>query len=147
MTLSLSDRKVTPLHAGAEGRLSPDSHWLVYTFSSGHPFRPDAYLEPFPGPGARIQISSNGGAQATWSHDGKQIFFIAPDKKMMAVTFDASRQSVSAPRVLFQTRIIAPNFVTRQYDVAPDGRFLINSLPPGSAPPVTLLTNWAGQKN
>jgi serine/threonine protein kinase len=146
-TLSLRDQQITPMHAGAEPRLSPDGHWLVYTFSSGHPFRPDVYLEPFPGPGARIQISRSGGAQGTWSRDGKQIFFIAGDKKMMAVTFDASRQSVSAPRVLFQTRIIAPSFVTRQYDVAPDGRFLINSLPSGSAPPLTLLTNWTGQKN
>src|SRR5450432_2808254 len=76
-------------------------------------------FEPFPGPGARIQISRNGGAQGTWSRDGKQIFFIAPDKKLMAVSFDARRQSVSAPHFLFQTRIIAPNFVTRQYDVAP----------------------------
>lgn len=146
-TLSLRDQQITPMHAGAEPRLSPDGHWLVYTFSSGHPFRPDVYLEPFPGPGARIQISRSGGAQGTWSRDGKQIFFIAGDKKMMAVNFDASRQSVGAPRVLFQTRIVAPNFVTRQYDVAPDGRFLINSLPPGSAPPITLLTNWTGQKN
>ncbi len=147
MTLSLSDRKITAMHPGAEPRLSPDGHWLLYTFSSGHPFHPDLYLEPFPGPGGRIQISRNGGAQGTWSHDGKQIFFIAPDKKMMAVSFDPSHQSVSAPRVLFQTRIIAPNFVTRQYDVAPDGRFLINSLPPGSAPPITLLTNWASQNH
>lgn len=147
MTFSLSDRKSTALHPGAEPRLSPDGHWLVYSLSSGHPFHPDVYLEPFPGPGGRIQISRDGGAQGAWSHDGKQIFFIAPDKKMMAVSFDASHQSVSAPRVLFQTRIIAPNYVTRQYDVAPDGRFLINSLPPGSAPPITLLTNWAGHNN
>jgi len=146
MTLSLRDLQATRMHPGAEPRLSPDGHWLLYTFSSGHPFRPDVYLEPFPGPGARIQISRNGGAQGTWSRDGKQIFFIAPDKKLMAVSFDASRQSVSAPHFLFQTRIIAPNFVTRQYDVAPDGRFLINSLPAGSAPPITLLTNWTGQK-
>jgi len=147
MTLSLPDLKTTRMHPGAEPRLSPDGHWLIYTFSSGHPFRPDVYLEPFPGPGARIQISSNGGAQGTWSRDGKQIFFIAPDKKMMAVSFDGSRHSISAPRTLFQTRIVASNFVTRQYDVAPDGRFIINSLLPGSAPPVTLLTNWTGQKN
>jgi len=147
MAFSLSDRKTTTLHPGAEPRLSPDGHWLVYTFSSGHPFHPDVFLESYPGLGGRIQVSRNGGAQGTWSHDGKQIFFIAPDKKMMAVTFDPSHQSLSAPRVLFQTRIIAPNFVTRQYDVAPDGRFLVNSLPSGSAPPMTLLTNWPGQKN
>jgi serine/threonine protein kinase len=146
MTLSLRDSKATGMHPGAEPRLSPDGHWLLYTFSSGHPFRQDVYLEPFPGPGGRIQISRNGGAQATWSRDGKQIFFIAPDKKMMAVGFDARHQSVTPPQVLFQTRIIAPSFVTRQYDVAPDGRFLVNSLLPGASPPVALLTNWTGEK-
>ena len=66
---------------------------------------------------------------------------------MMVVDFDSRNQQVSAPRVLFQTRIIAPNFTAHQYDVAPDGRFLINSLPPGAAPPVTLLTNWTAHKD
>jgi eukaryotic-like serine/threonine-protein kinase len=147
MTLSLPDVQAGLMHPGAEPRISPDGHWVVYTFSSGHPFHPDVYLEPFRGQGARIQISSNGGAQGTWSRDGKQIYFIAPDKKMMAVSFDASHQSVGAPQVLFQTRIVSPNFDTRQYDVAPDGRLLINSLLPGSAPPITLLTNWSGEKD
>jgi serine/threonine protein kinase/Tol biopolymer transport system component len=147
MAYSLADHQSSSLNPGAEPRLSPDGHWLIYTFSSGHPFRPDVYLEPYPGPGGRVQISRNGGAQGTWSHDGKKIYFISPDKKLMMVNFDPAHKSVSAPEVLFQTRIIAPSFVTRQYDVAPDGRFLVNSLPPGSAPPLTLLTNWPGQKN
>ncbi len=44
--------------------------------------------------------------------------------------------------VLFQTRIVAPNFAGWQYDVAPDGRFLINSLPSSNSSPLTLLTGW-----
>ncbi len=147
MALSLANRQTTLLHSGAEPRLSPDGRWLVYTLSTGHPFHPEVMVEPYPGPGGRIQISREGGAQGTWSRDGKQIFFIAHDKKMMVVDFDAVRQTVSAPRVVFQTRIVAPNYVTRQYDIDPAGRFLINSLPAGSAPPLTLLTNWSGQNN
>ena len=50
------------------------------------------------------------------------------------------------PRALFQTSIIAPKFVLRQYDVTRDGRFVINSLPPGSAPPVTMITGWTPEK-
>jgi hypothetical protein len=65
------------------------------------------------------------------------------DRKLMEVTIDTSggKFSPSAPRPLFQTRIIAPTFVLFQYDVAPDdSRFLINSL--RSEAPLTLLTNW-----
>src|SRR5258708_22947683 len=79
-----SDHTGTPLYRGAEPRVSPDGHWIAYTFSAGLGFQPGIFVQPFPGPGPHLQISRSGGAQATWSKDGKQIFFIAPDKKMMA---------------------------------------------------------------
>ena len=60
----------------------------------------------------------------------------------MAVSFDLRTGSAVAPRVLFQTRIVAPVFLTFQYDVSPDGRFLINSFPSNSSAPLTLLTGW-----
>jgi eukaryotic-like serine/threonine-protein kinase len=86
-------------------------------------------VQAFPALGGRIQISGGGGAQPRWSRDGRQIFYVAPDRKLMAVSFDPQKGSASAPRVLFQTRIVAPNFALFQYDVSPDGRFLINSFP------------------
>jgi hypothetical protein len=60
----------------------------------------------------------------------------------MAVSFDPLNGSASAPRVLFQTRIIAPNYALFQYDVSRDGRFLINSFPSSFSSPLTLLTGW-----
>jgi hypothetical protein len=60
----------------------------------------------------------------------------------MAVGFDPQKGAASAPRVLFQTRIVAPVFLTFQYDVSPDGRFLINSFPSTSSAPLTVLTGW-----
>jgi hypothetical protein len=70
--------------------------------------------------------------------------YITTDKKLMAADFDASPGTVSAPRVLFQTRIIDSSLTGFQYDVAPDGRFLVNSITsPGS--PLTLLTGWAAR--
>jgi hypothetical protein len=60
----------------------------------------------------------------------------------MSVTFDPEKKSASAPRVLFQTRIIGPSYVSTQYDVAPDGRFLINSLSLNNSSPLTLLDKW-----
>jgi hypothetical protein len=60
----------------------------------------------------------------------------------MAVSFDPKKGVASAPRVLFQTRIMGPLYVAFQYDVSPDGRFLINSFRSDSSSPLTLLTGW-----
>jgi len=139
---SASDHQVTEFSAaGAEGQFSPDGKWIAYTGTGGHSVR-DIFVQPFPGSGGRIQISSAGGAQPHWSHDGKQIFFIQPDRKLMAVSFDPQKGAAGAPRVLFQTRIVAPIFLTFQYAVSPDGRFLINSFPSSSSAPLTVLTGW-----
>jgi serine/threonine protein kinase/Tol biopolymer transport system component len=133
-----SDHKITPFAAeGVEAKLSPNGKWVAYV----GPGR-GILVEPFPGPGRRIQISLGGGAQPRWSHDGRQIFFIQPDRKLIAVSFDPKNGMAGAPRVLFQTRIAAERIANWQYDVAPDGRFLINSLPSNTASPLTLLTGW-----
>jgi Tol biopolymer transport system component len=123
------------LGAGAEAQFSPDGKWIASAVS-------DVSVQPVDGPGGRIQISSNGGAQPRWSHDGRRIFYIQPDKKLMEVEFDAKKGTASAPRFLFQTRIVAARLAFIQYDVAADGRFLINSFPSDSSAPLTLLTGW-----
>jgi serine/threonine protein kinase len=124
---------------GAEARFSPDGKWIAYTGFGG------IVVQPFPGPGGRIQISSGGGAQAVWSRNGREITYIAPDRKLMSVAFDVEKKSVSTPRVLFQTRIISPTFVSTQYDVAPDGRFVINSLVSNNSSPLTMLDKWTAE--
>ena len=132
------DGETRSLGPGAEPQFSPDGKWIAYTEVGGAGIS----VRQFPGPGPRIQISIGPGAQARWSRDGAQLFYIAADKKLMAVSFDAESGRAGAPRQLFQTRIIAASLVGFQYDVAPDGRFLINSLPSSSSP-LTLLTGWA----
>jgi len=138
-----SDRQFRALTAGpaAEAQFSPDGKWIAYWA----PPTGDIFVQPFPGPGGRIQISRDGGNQVRWSRDGKRIFYIQSDKKLMEVSFDPQKGSAGAPRVLFQTRIVAPIFVLFQYDVAPDGRFLINSFPSNNSSPLTLLTGWTAQ--
>jgi Tol biopolymer transport system component len=79
---SAVDRSLKPFaNICSEARFSPDGKWIVFTF--GGPG--EIFAQPFPGPSGRIQISSAGGAQARWSRDGKQIFYIQPDKKLMEV--------------------------------------------------------------
>jgi hypothetical protein len=133
---SAADKQVVFFAPGAEARFSPDGKWIAYQ---------GVFVQPFPGPGGRIEISRGSGAQPVWARDGRQIFYIAPDRKLMAVSFDPQHKLAGAPRVLFQTRIIAPNFFATQYDVSADGRFLIHSVPSNYSSPLTLLTGWTAQ--
>ncbi|MBZ5622724.1 MAG: SMP-30/gluconolactonase/LRE family protein [Acidobacteriia bacterium] len=128
--------------AGAEPQFSPGGKWLAFSEPGGS----GIVVRRFPEPGPRIQISNGPAAQARWSRDGTQLFYIAPDKKLMGVHFNGETGRVGAPRTLFQTRIIAASLSGFQYDVAPDGRFLINSLP-SDASPLTLLTGWTAGLN
>jgi hypothetical protein len=66
---------------------------------------------------------------------------MAPDRKLMSVAFDPSG-TAGQPQVIFQTRIVAPNLASFQYDIAPDGRFLINSFRSSDASPLTMITGW-----
>jgi eukaryotic-like serine/threonine-protein kinase len=142
---SSTDHRVLPFAIGAEARFSPDGKWIAYVGPLTVPDSDAIFVAPFPGPGGRIRVSSSSGAQPTWGHDGRHLFYIAPDRKLMMVDFDPQAKSAAAPHVLFQTRIVAPNFSDTQYAVSPDGRFLINSFPPNASSPLTLVTGWTAQ--
>jgi hypothetical protein len=144
--LDLRNHSQTGYGPGAEAQFSPDGKWIAFTGvgSSGSGADPEVYVGRFPSPGRRIQMSNHGGAQARWRADGKELFYITMDKKLMAVAIDTSHDEPVAgvPHVLFQTRIIAPRIVLFQYAVSPDGsRFLINSMPSVGAAPLTVLMN------
>jgi eukaryotic-like serine/threonine-protein kinase len=139
---STADRQVVPFGIGAEARFSPDGKWIAYVGPLIGPGSDAIFIAPFPGPGGHIRVSGGGGAQPAWAHDGRRLFYVAPDRKLMVVDFDPRAKSVSAPRVLFQSRIIAPNFSGTQYAVSRDDHFLINSFPGNSSSPLTLITGW-----
>jgi Tol biopolymer transport system component len=118
-----------------DGQFSPDGHWIAYQSNeSGGRF--EIFVQAFPGPGGKRQISTTGGTHARWRGDGRELFYIALDGTLMAtpITF-ANTATVTAgvPMALFQTHLVGARVVTRpqvnrhQYDVAPDGqRFLLN---------------------
>ena len=137
------DRKSTQFSKfGAEAQFSPDGKWVAYI---GMPMR-EILVQPFPGPGTRIQISNAvGSTQPRWSRDGRKIFFVQPDRKLMIVDFDPARNVASPPRIFAQTRVVVTIFGWFQFDVAPDGRLLVNSLPADNASPLTLVTNWTSE--
>jgi serine/threonine protein kinase len=129
---------------GAEPQFSPDGKWVAYVQM---PER-EIVVQPFPAPGPHLQVSKMGGStQPRWSRDGRKIFFVQPDRKLMVVAFNPATLSAGLPQVVAQTRVTTAMFGWFQYAVAPDGRFLINSFPSGTSSPLTLITDWtAGLK-
>jgi len=107
-------------------------------------------VKPFPGPGGKWQVSTGGGIAPRWRHDGKELFYIAPDGKLMAASIRSAGQTLEAGTAvaLFQTRIVGGGqslIVKQEYAVAPDGqRFLINiTADESTASPIIIVTNWA----
>jgi len=132
------------------GQFSPDGHWIAY--ESNKSGRPEIYVQPFPGPGAESQISTSGGAQVRWQRDGKGLFYIGLDERLIAVSIrvagDGHSIEADAAVPLFATHVggaLQPE-TGPLYMVSPDGqRFLMNALQQeASTSPITVILNWAG---
>ena len=136
-----------------QGTFSPDGRWVAY--QSNESGRNEVYVRPFVPPGAeprataggQWQVSTAGGIMPAWRPDGKELYYLNPAGAMMAapITVTGAGLEPGAPIVLFPTHIVGGGAVTgvcRQYDVAPDGRFLINTVLDGATVPITLLMNW-----
>ena len=140
------------------GAFSPDGRWVAYL--SNESGRPEIYVRPFVPPGAadraatgagtsgaQWQVSTAGGISPAWRPDGKELYYLNPAGAMMAapITIAGATLEPGAPMMLFPTRIYGGGVDSargRQYDVAPDGRFLINAELDTAAAPITLLMNW-----
>ena len=150
------DRKPFPVvrtqFSERDGQFSPDGKWIA--FQSDESGRDEIYVQPFPGPGRKVLISTNGGIQVRWRQDGRELFYIAADDQLMAVPIKVSsdRQSIEpgAPSALFPARVgrIAVGAVVdlprQQYIVSSDGqRFLMNTLVNDTnTDPITVILNW-----
>jgi len=146
------DRKPTPFmttqFSEIFGRFSPDGRWIAY--SSNESSITEIYVAPFPGPGGKRQVSTAGGTLPRWRRDGTEIFYLAPDNKLMAAAVNGRGSSfeVGVVKPLIDTRTTAAG-ARYPYDVTADGqRFLIISLPgQAAAAPITVVLNWtAGLK-
>jgi serine/threonine protein kinase len=151
LVLGLPDRRpsvylATPFPELASA-FSPDARWVAYV--SAESGVGEIYVQPFPRGAGKWQISSGGGAMPVWRRDGKEIFFLASDGKLMAVrvklgdTFEAE-----SPVSLFSASV--RNFVglsRRQFDVTADGqRFILNAaVEEQGAAPITLVQNWTAK--
>jgi serine/threonine protein kinase/Tol biopolymer transport system component len=122
---------------------SPDGRWVAYT--SHESGRWEVYVEPYPGPGQKVMISTEGGYQPAWSRDGKELFYRWGNRgnKMIAATFETEPDfRVIGFEELFEGQYLN-SFIYRNYDVAPDGRFLMIQEPQESIPlGINVVTNW-----
>jgi Tol biopolymer transport system component len=152
----LGDKKPLPFlktpFEERDGQFSPDGKWIAYQSNESGRF--EIYVQPFPGPGEKFHISSNGGAQPRWNKNGKEIFYVSLDSKMMAapvkVSPDGQSLETATPVALFPVRIAGgplPGTNKQQYAVSSDGqRFLVNlAVDEGAASPITLILNWKPQ--
>ena len=130
-----------------DGQFSPDGKWVAYQSNDAGHF--EIYLQPFPGPGDRIQVSAGGGQHVRWARNGSELFFIAGDQRLTSirVTVGANGKLVlGTPVPLFRTELDSSFLTRQQYVVSPDGqRFLMNAATGAIDPPsITLILNWKG---
>ncbi len=129
---------------------SPDGKWVVYQTNETGAY--EVWVAAFPAFNHRRQVSARGGGQAFWRGDGRELFYLTADGKMMsvAVTPDAARAGAldfRAPAVLFQSPITRPNLTIDQYAVTRDGRRFLFIVPrrDANAPPaspINVRVNW-----
>jgi eukaryotic-like serine/threonine-protein kinase len=134
-----------------DGAISPDGRWLLY--SSEQTGRREIFVQSLPvaaggsATGAsKWKISTAGGSRPAWRADGKEIFFVGADGKMMAVPVESGPLAFKpgVPKPLFQTRL-EYDAVVRSFDVSSDGkRFLLaHPVAEGAAVPLTVILNWS----
>jgi Tol biopolymer transport system component len=137
-----------------DGQFSPDGRWVAYT--SKESGRPEVYVTSFDGaqvmksgngsaalaPGGKWQISTSGGQYPRWRQDGKEVFFLAVDNRVMAAEVEAKEGS-------FQVGAVTPLFTawpqnsSGPFDASPDGkRFVIVSVVEAGSSPLTVVVNW-----
>jgi Tol biopolymer transport system component len=140
--LDMSTGKLTPFHQrgvdGGDARFSPDGRWLAY--SADDSGRMEVYVAAFPGAGSSAQVSTSGGFAPAWRRDGRELYYLSSDGKMMSVEIPPAGPSFEpgVPKVLFE-----PHPLPITYAATPDGqRFLVLSSGDEQSPPITLIQNW-----
>jgi serine/threonine-protein kinase len=145
--LRLSDHKAQPFlrttFNESAPAFSPDGHWLAYV--SDESGRWEAYMQPYPGPGGKYQLSTEGGTEPVWNPNGKELFYRSADK-MMAVDITTQPSiSVGKPRTLFKGPYMPTPATMPYYDVSPDGKRFLMIKPSEESTALTqivVVENW-----
>jgi len=138
----------TPFREGA-GQFSPDAAWIAYTSDESR--RNEVYVQSFPSGQVKWTVSSNGGAWPRWRRDGRELFYVGLDSKVMSVEVRAVSGSLEfgTPTSLFTLPLTRGENDPYPYDVMPDGQRFLALVPASDAetPPLTVMFNWQGEQN
>jgi Tol biopolymer transport system component len=146
--LRLKDRQAQPFlrtpFTESVPQFSPDGHWLAYI--SNESGRYEVYVQPYPGPGGKWQISTEGGTEPVWNPNGRELFY-RDGNKMVSVDFSTqSGFATGKPRLLFEGPYLPFPATTPNYDVSRDGqRFLmLKPVEAGAEAPtqINVVLNW-----
>lgn len=127
-------------------RVSPDGRWLAYAAREGGG-RFEIYVQPHPAGGAKWQVSQGGGMQPSWRRDGRELYYVSPERNLMAAAVKAGGADFAFEpgRVLMAARTAGwegGNSMGAQYAASADGqRFLISTA--AEIPPISVMLNWA----
>jgi eukaryotic-like serine/threonine-protein kinase len=146
--LNVADEKATQFLKAIStlrtGRFSPDGRWVAY--ASNESGRWEIYVTSFPGAQGKWQVSNAGGTQPRWRGDGKELFYLSPDEKLMSVSVKTGANfDAGTPAALFQAYPRELGATSEQffYDVTKDGqKFLINTQLKSAKTPVSVVLNW-----
>jgi serine/threonine protein kinase/Tol biopolymer transport system component len=123
-----------------EPHFSPDGQWVAY--SSDESGRSEVYVASFPAFDQRRLVSLGGGGVPWWRADGRELFYMSPEGKLMSVPAEPGSLEFSTPTMLFQTPIEAPSLISAQYVVAGDGQRFLLAVPAGTIAPITVALDW-----
>jgi Tol biopolymer transport system component len=124
-------------------QFSPDGRWLAYTSTESG--QTEVYVQPFPGPGRKWLVSTDGGTEPRWSRDGGELFYRNGYAFMAVDVNTQSAFSAGSPRLLFQRRGVISGSPTTEFDVSLDGQRFLMVEPVEAQSPVTqidVVMNW-----
>jgi DNA-binding winged helix-turn-helix (wHTH) protein/Tol biopolymer transport system component len=147
-TLPLSgSREPVPLMTSPanerQARISPDGRWIAYTSDESGGL--EVYVQEFPGLGSKRTLSVGGGAGPTWARGGRELFYLATDRRLMSVEFgSAGPRSPARPIPLFSPPLVGDVWQARNYYVVTrDGqRFLFNAVDNADNVGINVIVNW-----
>jgi dipeptidyl aminopeptidase/acylaminoacyl peptidase len=124
-------------------KVSPDGRWLAYQSNESGRF--EIYVQSVPEPGRKVIISKGGGKLPRWRSDGKELYYLTEDDRLMATPVRTGASfSAGMPSALFEVRRYDPSAFRYMYDVSADGRkfLVIRPQEEASAQPLTVVQNW-----
>jgi serine/threonine protein kinase/Tol biopolymer transport system component len=148
LVLQLSDRKVQPFlrtpFDESNPRFSPDGRWIAYM--SDESGRNEIYVQPFPGPGGKLQVSRDGGREPVWNRNGRELFYRSGNKMVAVEMTTQPNFALGNPRVLFERPNVLAIVPISNYDVSPDGRrfLMVKPTEQTQAAPtqINVVLNW-----